>query len=133
VHIVASALDISDNENYSARQMQVSNCLLNTVSGLLLLFIAPVTHALPIPAEKDHVISLDGVWRFKLERPATATTKPARPGLMVPVDTPSIFEPFNTPDYQEDGNWHDLAVPGNWEMAGFSPATYNQPDNASGF
>src|SRR4029434_9860304 len=28
---------------------------------------------------------------------------------------------------------HDLAVPGNWEMAGHSPATYNQPDNASGF
>ena len=78
------------------------------------------------------IISADGVWRFKLERPASATTKPARPGLMVAIDTPAQFEPFYTSDYNEDGNWHDLAVPGNWEMAGFSPATYNQPDNASG-
>lgn len=51
----------------------------------------------------------------------------------MPIRTPATFEPFDKPDYQEGREWTNLAVPGNWEMAGLSPATYNQPDNASGF
>ena len=42
------------------------------------------------------------------------------------------LEPFQTLKYHEDAAWKELNVPGNWEMAGFSPATYNQPDNAIG-
>ncbi len=45
---------------------------------------------------------------------------------------PAAPEPFQEPEYKEGPDWHELAVPGNWEMAGFSPATYNQPDNAIG-
>jgi beta-galactosidase/beta-glucuronidase len=54
-------------------------------------------------------------------------------GRPIPIEYPTNFETFYATDYHEDASWHNLAVPGNWEMAGFSPATYNQPDNASGF
>src|SRR5205085_306534 len=54
-------------------------------------------------------------------------------GRPIPIDYPTNFEHFYATDYREDASWQDLAVPANWEMAGFSPATYNQPDNASGF
>jgi len=47
------------------------------------------------------------------------------------VQLPIALEPVQKTDYLEKG-WVDLAVPGNWEMAGLSPATYDQPDNASG-
>src|SRR5215217_1649100 len=103
---------------------------------LVALFIAALlatrVSAVPIPAEPAHVVSLDGPWRFKLERPAMSTTKPARPNATTKPDYPATPEPFFQSDYKEDGLWHDLSVPGNCEMAGFSPATYNQPDNASG-
>src|SRR5213078_1435475 len=46
--------------------------------------------------------------------------------------TSQPFEPFYQDDFREGGDWHDLSVPGNWEIAGYSPATYNQPDNAAG-
>lgn len=86
-----------------------------------------------VPSEADHVKSLDGQWHFKLEQPggygpaAHLGTHPS------PITTPATFEPFQEPDYQEGKGWVKLAVPGNWEMAGLSPATYYQPDNASGF
>jgi len=78
------------------------------------------------------VVPLDGTWRFKLEQ------APAPPRFLgvserpIPIDYPATPEPFYRTDYREDTNWHELSVPGNWEIAGFSPATYNQPDNASG-
>jgi beta-galactosidase len=86
----------------------------------------------PIPADSAHVRSLDGTWRFKLEqdgdRPAHGNfNAPQRP-----IVVPQKMEPFETLSYKEDASWHDLKVPANWEMAGFSPATYNQPDNAIG-
>lgn len=86
-----------------------------------------------VPSEASHVKSLDGTWRFKLEQPGgydAASTNGDRP---MPIRTPATFEPFQKTDYQEGRGWTNLAVPGNWEMAGLSPATYNQPDNASGF
>lgn len=58
-----------------------------------------------LPSEPDHVISLNGTWRFRLEDAAGQTF-------------------YYAPDYHEDVAWKDLVVPGNWEMAGFSPATY---------
>ena len=51
----------------------------------------------------------------------------------VPLFPVPAKEPFQKLDYTEGEGWLDLHVPGNWEMAGLSPATYNQPDNASGF
>ena len=100
------------------------------------LFIASSSVNSPaavVPSEDSHVKSLDGTWRFKLEQPGgydLASTNGDRP---MPITTPATFESFQKPDYQEGKEWTNLAVPGNWEMAGLSPATYNQPDNASGF
>lgn len=83
-----------------------------------------------IPSEPNHVRSLDGTWRFKLEQ-GDMSQKPGTTGPQ-PIKLPAKFEPFERPDYKEDATWHDFTVPGNWEMAGYSPATYNQPDNAIG-
>ena len=93
----------------------------------------PVSDAALIPAELEHVISLDGTWRFKLEQPGNVKSPHDPLNVLPPITTPPTVEPFYTLDYQEGAGWHDLTVPGNWEMAGYSPATYNQPDNASAF
>lgn len=99
--------------------------------AVLLIFISlsSVVAATPIPADVGYSISLDGNWRFKLEQclPDENTEVGTRP-----IKTPATFDPFFKPDYREDSNWHDFAVPGNWEMAGYSPATHVQPDNAIG-
>lgn len=101
-----------------------------------------------IPAEPAFVKSLDGTWRFKLEstgqderlgsegdndararadRAKAQAEQPDAPGAVAkPV------EPFEELTYKEGKEWVNLNVPGNWEMAGLSPATYNQPDNAAG-
>src|SRR6476659_5247063 len=104
------------------------------------VFVAVVLSNIPsvaratsvIPADKNFVRSLDGVWRFKLEQGGGYSehgTKGAKPE---PIVLPKQFEPFEKADYREDDRWNDLKVPGNWEMSGFSVATYNNPDNAIG-
>lgn len=85
-----------------------------------------------IPSDGPHVKSLDGTWHFKLEQPGGYVGKVRIGGKPWPIVLPKQFEPFQELSYHEDGAWKDLKVPGNWEMAGFSPATYNQPDNAIG-
>lgn len=86
-----------------------------------------------IPSDSDDVKSLNGVWRFKIEQ-LDPTLKPGyREREKPPVNYPATFEPFQTTDYVEGQEWTNLTVPGNWEMAGLSPATYNQPDDSSGF
>jgi len=87
--------------------------LLAAVLGLALGVPDHGASAQVVPSDTDHVVSLNGSWRFRL---GNAGEKVG----------------FESPEYIEDGAWHDLAVPGNWEMAGFSPATYNQPDEAWG-
>src|SRR5215204_6262622 len=100
--------------------------------GLCLLICAALpARATVIPSEKEHVISLDGTWRFKLEQAGGKDASPWTKKL--PINYPETFEPFHQLDYKEAAGWHDIKVPGNWEMAGHSVATYNQPDNASGF
>jgi beta-galactosidase len=100
------------------------------------ILIAVLAHqvpaAIPIPDEAPHAISLDGMWRFKLEQAPKPPQSTSQFGRLIPIESPANPEPFQQADYREDAAWHDIAVPGNWEMAGFSPATYNQPDNASG-
>ena len=105
---------------------------MNRLPGVLVvgLFVS-VSFATVIPAQKDHVVSLDGMWRFKLEQAKGKYDQRGETGIL-PIDYPQKIEPFYQSDYREDAKWHDLKVPGNWEMYGFSPATYNQPDNASG-
>ena len=93
----------------------------------------PVSDAALIPAELEHVISLDGTWRFKLEQPGNVKSPHDPLNVLPPITTPATFEPFYDPDYKDGAYMHDLTVPGNWEMAGYSPATYHQPDNASAF
>jgi beta-galactosidase len=95
------------------------------------LAIAWSASATVIPGDADYVRSLDGPWRFKLEH----TNRVYEPfsEKLEPIDYPATFEPFYQTDYVEDAHWTNLAVPSNWEMAGFSPATYNNPDNASAF
>lgn len=99
----------------------------------VLMAVSLVRAAIPLPDETQHVISLDGQWRFKLEQAPKPPRFLSQLGKPIPIKYPTTVEPFYKSDYQEDTNWHNIAVPGNWEMAGFSPATYNQPDNASGF
>ncbi len=96
-----------------------------------LLLVVSVTRAISIPSDADHVRSLDGTWRFKLEQ---GGDDPPRPGVSTKRDIvlPAKFEPFEKLDYVEDASWHDFKVPGNWEMAGYSPANYHFPDNAIG-
>lgn len=92
------------------------------------------TTAITIPNEPEHVRSLDGTWRFKLEQAIPdVQERITNWEVIMPVLTPKTFEPFYELDYSEDGEWHDMDVPSNWEMAGYSPATYDNPDNASGF
>jgi beta-galactosidase len=93
----------------------------------------PLRAAIPIPAEEQYTNSLDGTWRFKLEQAPPPPRFLGPSGGPIPIISPLTIEPFFKPDYREDTNWRDLSVPGNWEMAGFSPATYHQPDNASGW
>src|SRR5262245_59605638 len=102
------------------------------IASLVLNGLLVVQGAVPIPIEKEYAISLNGVWRFKLEQAPEPTRFLGVSGRPIPMSYPGQFEPFYKTDYREDANWHNLSVPGNWEMAGFSPATYNQPDNASG-
>ncbi len=87
-----------------------------------------------IPAEKAYVLSLDGTWRFKIEQSKGFDKEKGIIGNKpIDIDYPENFEAFYNPEYQEGSEWVNLKVPGNWEMAGLSPATYNQPDNSSGF
>src|SRR5579862_4667236 len=107
--------------------------VLVVLAGFIATAMANVALGDVVPAEADHVVSLNGNWRFKLEKPQDPA-HPENPAGIKPLSgTPTTFEAFYGADYQEDGLWHDMAVPSNWEMAGFSPATYDQPDNASGF
>jgi beta-galactosidase len=98
----------------------------------LTAFILSAGFAAPVPSEKNHVVSLDGKWRFKLEQEGDIHKGSTFNARRLPIVTPEHPEPFHTLDYKEDASWHDITVPGNWEMAGFSAATYDQPDNAIG-
>lgn len=114
----------------------------------LLLLSGLLASAAVIPSEPAHVKSLDGLWRFKLEsvggeirlgsegdNDARATADRARAQAAKPAATRSVTRPvelFQNLDYKEGKGWVNLKVPGNWEMVGLSPATYNQPDDASG-
>src|SRR5437867_532352 len=101
------------------------------IAGIVLLCCL-VSSAAVIPSETDHVVSLDGTWRFKLEQAKGKYDQRGETGKIA-IDYPEKIESFYAPDYKEGDGWSDIKVPGNWEMAGLSPATYNQPDNASGF
>lgn len=80
-----------------------------------------------IPSETNHVISLNGIWRFYFERLANYYS-----GSVPNISLVDSSQPFQRLDYVEGAGWTNLAVPSNWEMAGFSPATYYGPDTTSG-
>jgi beta-galactosidase len=104
-----------------------------TSVSIALAALATVTRATSvIPSDDQHVQSLNGTWRFKLEQAGGYDGKVRVGGKPWPIVLPKQLEPFQELSYHEDAAWKDLKVPGNWEMAGFSPATYNQPDNAIG-
>src|SRR5438270_8811447 len=102
------------------------------VIAMIALVCSVSTFAAVMPSETDHVVSLDGTWRFKIEQAKGKYEQRGETGKIA-IDYPEKIEPFYTPDYKEAEGWSDIKVPANWEMAGLSPATYNQPDNASGF
>ena len=105
-----------------------------TLLALVVAMLSTQARAtIPIPIEAEHATSLNGKWRFKIEQAPPLPQPVGKMRRNVPATLPAVTEPFHTVDYKEDASWHDITVPGNWEMAGFSPATYNQPDNASGF
>jgi beta-galactosidase/beta-glucuronidase len=102
-------------------------------SALFIAFMTAWAPAAAIPADRARVVALDGTWRFKLEQGSDFTGDKGRTGGQPNKSIkPEKFEPFERLDYREDDGWKDIAVPGNWEMQGFSPATYNQPDNCIG-
>ena len=104
------------------------------IGVVLLTCLALPARAVPIPSESEYVQSLDGIWRLKMEQvPAESVSRSQSWDEIMPIETPETFEPFYALNYTEDDAWHDVTVPGNWEMAGFSPATYNEPDNSSAF
>jgi beta-galactosidase len=92
----------------------------------------PVRAVIPPPTEDQFNLSLNGTWRFKLEQDPPPSRVVGVKGRPISEEAPATLEPFFKTDYREDKTWRPLSVPGNWEMAGYSPATYNQPDNASG-
>src|SRR5438046_608845 len=98
--------------------------------ALIVMILGSVCNGVLIPAEKEHVISLNGAWRFRLEPTTPNAAAPERYARDLPksLATTEPSEAFYREDFHEDEGWHDLTVPGNWEMAGFSPATYWQPD-----
>src|SRR5438874_1141331 len=107
------------------------------VPGIIAISIAAaplsaLAALIPAPDDKTCVISLDGPWRFKLEQADSPTTRPIKMGYLPKPNYPAQVEPFYRTEYSEDKHWQELTVPGNWEMAGFSVATWDQPDNASG-
>lgn len=108
-------------------------CLTVFLGVMMLLRLAPLCAATPIPAESQFAQSLNGNWRFKLEQENGKSKRPAGYSEAYPLELPATFEPFYGTNYTENKSWHDLKVPSNWEMAGYSPATYWHPDNASGF
>ncbi len=104
--------------------------LFAALACLLLVPFAAATSV--IPSDETFVHSLDGRWHFKLEQKGDEPEHGSIGGGPRPIVLPANPEPFQRLDYQEDGSWKLLTVPGNWEIAGFSAATYNQPDNAIG-
>jgi beta-galactosidase len=100
------------------------------VAAFILSVVA--ASAVVVPADTDYVKSLDGTWRFKLERTGGYETRSTNGDQPMTLASSAASEPAQEPNYREGEGWVDLKVPGNWEMAGLSPATYNQPDNASG-
>jgi len=99
----------------------------------LVLASGSTADATVIPSEANHVQSLDGVWRFKLEQARGELERDNHEGAKAPAQYPETFEPFQQTAYVDGEGWTNLEVPRNWEMAGLSPATYNQPDKTSGF
>lgn len=102
-------------------------------TAIVILLFHSAANAIPIPSDPQYVKSLDGTWRFKLEQAIPPPKDLSLKDHPIPPDYPATFEPFYQTNYQEGAAWKDIAVPGNWEIPGYSPATYNQPDNASAF
>jgi beta-galactosidase/beta-glucuronidase len=102
---------------------------LRIISVVVGIFACVPTWAIPLPSESDHVISLNGTWRFKMEQ--VSRLKKAS-GEKMPLPSEESPFAFQKVDYKEDDTWHDMKVPSNWEMLGYSPATYGQPDDSIG-
>lgn len=102
------------------------------VACLALLLFCSLALATEINQDTQYSVSLNGPWRFKLEQKGDTPKHGSIGGQPPAIVLPAQREAFESLDYKEDPQWHELSVPGNWEMAGDSPATYNQPDNAIG-
>ena len=94
-------------------------------SGVVYLNVSNPTAV--IPYETNHVISLNGNWRFYLEHSSSYWN-----GSIPNISIIDSSQPFQQTNFVESAGWTNIAVPSNWEMAGFSPATYFGPDNTSG-
>jgi len=69
------------------------------------------------------VLSMTGVWRFKLEHGAS----PATNGVLPPA-TNAAADSFAAADLN-DQDWKDIPVPANWEIEGFSRPTFQNRGN----
>ena len=70
---------------------------MNRLLGVLVvgLFVS-VSFATVIPAQKDHVVSLDGMWRFKLEQAKGKYDQRGETGIL-PIDYPPTIAPTPLP------------------------------------
>jgi len=71
-------------------------------TACLIGLASPSLHAtIPIPTEKENVISLNGKWRFKLEQALPPSRFLGTGGRPLAIEYPATTEPFFTPDYQK--------------------------------
>jgi beta-galactosidase len=108
-------------------QYSITDGKLTTSALVYLNTIALINTTAVVPSETNHVLSLNGTWRFYFERLSTYYS--GSPPNITIVDSSQAFQRL---DYVEGAGWTNLDVPGNWEMAGFSPCTYYVPDTTSG-
>src|ERR1017187_3519888 len=93
------------------------------LSTILSPLAVPPAKAALLPTEPEHVIFLNGTWRFKLEQPGNVKTPQDPLNVLPPITTPATFETFYAPDYKEQAGWHHAPVRERLEMAGYSPGT----------
>ena len=98
------------------------------IAGIVLLCCL-VSSAAVIPSETDHVVSLDGTWRFKLEQAKGKYDQRGETGKIA-IDYPEKVEPFYAADYKEGDGWSDITRPalGAVELHGRQPPRRPDPD-----
>ena len=117
----AGPLYADDSFNYTITDGRL------TASGTVYLDLQSSNVLAVVPTDTNYVMSLNGTWRFDLERMSSYFSGSV-PNIFI-TDSGELFQQTN---YVETASWTNITVPSNWEMDGFSPCTYTGIDNTSG-